>query len=153
MSRELAYYTRNAAALDSRRAMHGGKPKNPSMTSKAKRDDPLPRGRRRRPPRLIAAGFIAAFVASIATVIYTGLLVTAPQRDDDAGIGVQESGVDVGRDDGNAIRADGLQADIGNGDPAAVGLDERDDMAVSNGDAAEHGDDLTGHDDTDGDPK
>ena len=90
------------------------------MTSKAKRDDPLPRGRRRRPPRLIAAGFIAAFVASIATVIYTGLLVTAPQREDD---------------------------------PAAVGLDERDDMAVSNGDAAGHGDDLTGHDDTDGDPK
>ena len=116
------------------------------MTSKAKRDDPLPRGRRRRPPRLIAAGFIAAFVASIATVIYTGLLVTAPQREDDAEAVVQESGVDVNRDDDSTIRADGLQADIGNGDPAAVGLDESDD-------AAGYGDDLTGNGDTEGDPK
>lgn len=86
-------------------------------------------------------------------MIYTGLLVTAPERDEDAEIDVQESGVDVNRDDRSAIRADGLQADIGNGDPAAVGLDEPDNVAVSNDDAAGHGDDLAGQDDTDGDPQ
>ena len=53
-------------------------------------------------------------------MIYTGLLVTAPERDDD---------------------------------PAAARLDETDDVAVSDDDAAGHGDELAGQDDTDGEPK
>jgi hypothetical protein len=40
--------------------------------------------KRQRPPRVIAAGFVAAFAASILTLIYTGLMVGAPNRDADA---------------------------------------------------------------------
>lgn len=36
-----------------------------------------------RPPRIVAAGFVAAFSASILTLIYTGLMVGAPNRDAD----------------------------------------------------------------------
>lgn len=40
----------------------------------------------RRGPRLIAGGFIAAFAASVFTVIYTGLLVDAPHTEIAAGL-------------------------------------------------------------------
>lgn len=36
---------------------------------------------RHRPPRLVAAGFVAAFAASVLTLIYTGLMVGAPGSD------------------------------------------------------------------------
>jgi hypothetical protein len=39
--------------------------------------------KRQRPPRIVAAGFVAAFSASIVTLIYTGLMVGAPNRDAD----------------------------------------------------------------------
>jgi len=42
--------------------------------------------RRRGAPRLIAGGFVAAFAASILTVIYTGLLVEAPRTEIAAGL-------------------------------------------------------------------
>ncbi len=106
------------------------------MTSKAKRNDPLPRGRRRRPPRLIAAGFIAAFVASIATVIYTGLLVNAPRQDDGAEAVVQESGAGVDRVTATNILAEGSQGDGEAGEAAA----ER----IGHDDEAEHDDDEAG---------
>ncbi len=51
------------------------------MKSTRERDGRSSRGRRGRPPRLIAAGFIGAFAASIATIIYTGLLVEGPRRE------------------------------------------------------------------------
>lgn len=35
----------------------------------------------RRPPRIVAGGFVAAFAASILTLIYTGLMVGPPKRD------------------------------------------------------------------------
>jgi hypothetical protein len=34
-----------------------------------------------RPPRIVAAGFVAAFAASVLTLIYTGLMVGPPKRD------------------------------------------------------------------------
>jgi len=40
----------------------------------------------RRPPRLVAAGFVAAFAASVLTLIYTGLMVSAPVSDPAAGL-------------------------------------------------------------------
>lgn len=40
--------------------------------------------RRGRPPRLVAAGFLGAFAASIATLIYTGLNVREPGPEADA---------------------------------------------------------------------
>ena len=41
---------------------------------------------RRRPPRIVAAGFVAAFAASVLTLIYTGLMVRAPDGDPLAGL-------------------------------------------------------------------
>jgi hypothetical protein len=43
-------------------------------------------GRRARAPRLVAFAFVAAFAASILTVIYTGLLVQAPRTELAAGL-------------------------------------------------------------------
>lgn len=54
-------------------------------------------GSRRRPPRLIAAGFIAAFAASVLTVIYTGLLVEAPRTEIAAGLPMVSMTVDAPR--------------------------------------------------------
>lgn len=42
--------------------------------------------RRRATPRLIAGGFLAAFAASVLTVIFTGLLVEAPRTEIAAGL-------------------------------------------------------------------
>lgn len=53
----------------------------PSRASRA--DDTAPP---RRPPRLVAGLFVAAFAASILTVIYTGLLVEAPRTRIAAGL-------------------------------------------------------------------
>lgn len=41
-----------------------------------------PRPVKRRPPHLIAAGFVAAFAASVFTLIYTGLMVGPPTREE-----------------------------------------------------------------------
>lgn len=85
------------------------------MSNTTQRDDRPPRGR---PPLLIAAGFIAAFAASIATIIYTGLLVEGPRRETAESGGAVESGFptiqDAGanapvvRADENGVPADGL---------------------------------------------
>ncbi len=69
--------------------------------------------RRRRPPRLVAAGFVGAFAASVFTLIYTGLNVGDVQRADDAPAaraerpGVQSGAAPAARDDGAESEPDG----------------------------------------------
>ena len=115
------YYTRNAAALNSDRATHADRQSMRKMSSKPKRDDRPPRERRGRPPLLIAAGFIGAFAASIATIIYTGLLVDGPRRESAADGAAVEAGLPAPRNvdadarpertDGVGVAADGRPAD------------------------------------------
>ena len=52
------------------------------VLAKAARPAALPA---RRPPRIVAAGFVVAFAASILTVIYTGLLVGPPKSNPSSG--------------------------------------------------------------------
>ncbi len=111
------YYTRNAAALNSDRAARAGRQTKRQMTSTRERDDRPPRGR---PPRLIAAGFVVAFAASIATIIYTGLLVDGPRRESAANDGAVEAGLPavqgagadarLERAGGNGVSVDGRPA-------------------------------------------
>ena len=115
------YYTRYAAALNSDRATHADRQSMRKMSSTRKRDDRLPRERRGRPPLLIAAGFIGAFAASIATIIYTGLLVDGPRRESVADGDTLEAGIAAPQDaganarperiDGVGVAADGRPAD------------------------------------------
>ena len=53
--------------------------------------------RLRQPPRLIAAGFVVAFAASILTLIYTGLLVRSPSLESGAGLSTISMTIDESR--------------------------------------------------------
>ncbi len=93
----MAYYTRIAAALNSGHSAHAGRQTTQQMSSTGERDGRSPQGRRGRPPLLIAAGFIGAFAASIATIIYTGLLVDGPRRESAANSAAVEAGLPATR--------------------------------------------------------
>ena len=109
------------------------------MTTGPDRADRAPSARRVRPPRLIAAGFVAAFAASIATMIYTGLLVNAPRQEIEAERDAGETGAGADRGDGSVVRADGRQADKESSEDPADGIEDSDDETEHN----EAGGDLT----------
>jgi len=61
-----------------------------SVTGRNQEDAPLNEAKQKPPrslaARIVAAGFLAAFASSVATVIFTGLLVKAPRTEISAGL-------------------------------------------------------------------
>jgi len=67
---------------------------------------------RSRPPRIVGAAFVAAFAASILTVIYTGLLVEAPRTEISAALPTIDMVVDTRRDVNLVFAANAAADDV-----------------------------------------